>query len=415
MDRNTNVSIVPSITQLENFLTEHNSNVVWLLVATILSCAWIIYLTYYNSRNIGFILTLILNRLHKNGYIHIGSFSFSVLSGKIMVREIYYITEDFSIRIQDGFIIFRWWKMYNPKQKQHDPKAETRLYIMINDFEFHVYNRSYLYAQLQELFGLEPTIIPPKTKDEKVRENGQEQTYTNLDSVKAKSDSYDPSSSWRSLIPVIKVNVSTGRLAFGNHYLPQTICINFDDASLTYTTKPPSSHLDQFMHILKGKLENVRVMLVPSPRYVGLQNDEPPRLMGEGFVVMQSNDVDIYYYMDEPGLVPEETDESNEGETSNEDSKLQDLPPCWGLDIVCGKGTDFNYGPWADRKRDCLWKFFFPPDYQVMKVTELPVPGKLRQILAFELRMNIIADATIDLLFTKNRVNKYNLARSLGN
>ncbi|XP_026553767.1 transmembrane protein KIAA1109 homolog isoform X3 [Pseudonaja textilis] len=403
MDRNTNVSIVPSITQLENFLTEHNSNVVWLLVATILSCAWIIYLTYYNSRNIGFILTLILNRLHKNGYIHIGSFSFSVLSGKIMVREIYYITEDFSIRIQDGFIIFRWWKMYNPKQKQHDPKAETRLYIMVNDFEFHVYNRSYLYAQLQELFGLEPTIIPPKTKDEKARENGQEQTHTNLDSVKAKSDSYDPSSSWRSLIPVIKVNVSTGRLAFGNHYLPQTICINFDDASLTYTTKPPSSHLDQFMHILKGKLENVRVMLVPSPRYVGLQNDEPPRLMGEGFVVMQSNDVDIYYYMDEPGLVPEETDESNEGETSNEDSKLQDLPPCWGLDIVCGKGTDFNYGPWADRKRDCLWKFFFPPDYQVMKVTELPVPGKLRQILAFELRMNIIADATIDLLFTKNR------------
>ncbi|KAG8134646.1 hypothetical protein E2320_007756 [Naja naja] len=403
MDRNTNVSIVPSITQLENFLTEHNSNVVWLLVATILSCAWIIYLTYYNSRNIGFILTLILNRLHKNGYIHIGSFSFSVLSGKIMVREIYYITEDFSIRVQDGFIIFRWWKMYNPKQKQHDPKAETRLYIMVNDFEFHVYNRSYLYAQLQELFGLEPTIIPPKTKDEKARENGQEQTHTNLDSVKAKSDSYDPSSSWRSLIPVIKVNVSTGRLAFGNHYLPQTICINFDDASLTYTTKPPSSHLDQFMHILKGKLENVRVMLVPSPRYVGLQNDEPPRLMGEGFVVMQSNDVDIYYYMDEPGLVPEETDESNEGETSNEDSKLQDLPPCWGLDIVCGKGTDFNYGPWADRKRDCLWKFFFPPDYQVMKVTELPVPGKLRQILAFELRMNIIADATIDLLFTKNR------------
>ncbi|KAK9398896.1 hypothetical protein NXF25_013865 [Crotalus adamanteus] len=103
------------------------------------------------------------------------------------------------------------------------------------------------------------------------------------------------------------------------------------------------------------------------------------------------------------GLVPEETDESNEGETSNEDSKLQDLPPCWGLDIVCGKGTDFNYGPWVDRKRDCLWKFFFPPDYQVMKVTEVPVPGKPRQILAFELRMNIIADATIDLLFTKNR------------
>ncbi|TKC49630.1 hypothetical protein EI555_007878, partial [Monodon monoceros] len=283
------------------------------------------------------------------------------------------------------------------------PKAETRLYITVNDFEFHVYNRSDLYGRLQELFGLEPTIILPKKEDDKTRENGRTRTQSKIERVKVKTESQDPTSSWRSLIPVIKVNVSTGRLAFGNHYQPQTLCINFDDAFLTYTTKPPSSHLDQFMHIVKGKLENVRVMLVPSPRYVGLQNDEPPRLMGEGFVVMQSNDVDIYYYMDEPGLVPEETEETIEGEMSSEDCKLQDLPPCWGLDIVCGKGTDFNYGPWADRQRDCLWKFFFPPDYQVLKVSEIAQPGRPRQILAFELRMNIIADATIDLLFTKNR------------
>lgn len=44
------------------------------LLATILSCGWIIYLTYYNSRNIGLILTLIINRLYKDGYIHIGEF-----------------------------------------------------------------------------------------------------------------------------------------------------------------------------------------------------------------------------------------------------------------------------------------------------------------------------------------------------
>ncbi|XP_066575926.1 bridge-like lipid transfer protein family member 1 isoform X4 [Amia ocellicauda] len=394
----TNVSSFPSFTQLENFLEQHDSNFVWLLVATILSCGWIIYLTYYNSRNIGLILTLIINRLYKNGYIHIGSFSFSVLSGKVMFRDIYFINEDMSIRIQDGFLIFRWWKMYNPRQKQHDPKAETRLYITVNGFEFHVYNRTDLYARLQEAFGLEPTLIPPKKHEDKAKD-GREKT---LDSVDIKAESQDPSSSWRSLIPVIKVNISTGRLAFGNHYLPQTMCVNFDDAFLTYATKPPSSHLDQFMHIVKGTLENVRVMLVPSPRYVGLQNDEPPRLMGEGFVVMQSNDVDIYYYMDEPGLVTEEM-ENAETEVCNEGTKLQDLPPCWGLDIVCGKGTDFNYGPWADRQRDCLWKFFLPADYQPMKVTEMAQPGKPRQILAFELRMNIIADATIDLLFTKNR------------
>uniref|UniRef100_A0A8C7REV6 KIAA1109 n=1 Tax=Oncorhynchus mykiss TaxID=8022 RepID=A0A8C7REV6_ONCMY len=373
-------------------------NALFSLPATILSCGWIIYLTYYNSRNIGLILTLIINRLCKNGYIHIGSFSFSVLSGKVMFRDVYFINKDMSIRIQDGFFIFRWWKMYNPKQKQHDPKAETRLYVTVNGFEFHVYNRTDLYARLEETFGLDRTLIPPKKDEEREREE-QEKI---LDSVNIKGETPDPSSSWRSLIPVIKVNISTGRLAFGNHHLPQTICVNFEDAFLTYATKPPSSHLDQYMHIVKGSLENVRVMLVPSPRYLGMQNDEPPRLMGEGFVVMQSNDVDIYYYQDEPGLVPEEQ-ETGDPELCGEGTKLQDLPPCWGLDIVCGKGTDFNYGPWADRQRDCLWKFFLPADYQSMGVTEVAQPGKPRQILAFELRMNIIADATIDLLFTKNR------------
>ncbi|XP_046874417.1 transmembrane protein KIAA1109 homolog isoform X3 [Hypomesus transpacificus] len=393
-----NESTFPSVDDLDDFLTKHDSNFVWLLVATILSCGWIIYLTYYNSRNIGLILTLIINRLYKEGYIHIGSFSFSVLSGKVMFRDVYFINEDMSIRIQDGFLIFRWWKMYNPKQKQHDPKAETRLYVTVNGFEFHVYNRTDLYARLQEIFGLEPTLKPPQKDGEK----GRDERDKTLDSINMKAETPDPSSSWRSLIPVIKVNISAGRLAFGNHHLPQTLCMNFEDAFLTYTTKPPSSHLDQYMHIVKGSLENVRVMLVPSPRYLGMQNDEPPRLMGEGFVVMQSNDVDIYYYQDEPGLVPEEQ-ENGDTEPCGDGTKLQDLPPCWGLDIVCGKGTDFNYGPWADRQRDCLWKFFLPADYQTMKETEVAQPGKPRQILAFELRMNIIADATIDLLFTKNR------------
>ena len=32
----------------------------------------------------------------------------------------------------------------------------------------------------------------------------------------------------------------------------------------------------------------------------------PPRYMGDGFVIAQSNYVDVYYYMDEPGLVPME-------------------------------------------------------------------------------------------------------------
>lgn len=44
-----------------------------------------------------------------------GSFTLSALSGKIMFRDIVYITTDYSFRIQDGWLIFRWWRSYVPK------------------------------------------------------------------------------------------------------------------------------------------------------------------------------------------------------------------------------------------------------------------------------------------------------------
>ena len=62
-----------------------------------------------------------------------------------------------------------------------DPKAETRLYVTVNDFEFHVYNRSDLYGRLQELFGLEPTIVPPKKEDDKARENGRTRAQSKIE------------------------------------------------------------------------------------------------------------------------------------------------------------------------------------------------------------------------------------------
>lgn len=51
-----------------------------------------------------------------------------------------------------------------------DPKAETRLYVTVNSFEFHIYNRTDLYARLQDMFGLEPTLIPPGQDGEKDKE-----------------------------------------------------------------------------------------------------------------------------------------------------------------------------------------------------------------------------------------------------
>ena len=56
---------------------------------------------------------------------------------------------------------------------------------------------------------------------------------------------------------------------------------------------------------LENKLDNstFQVLLSSSPKYTGMR-DEAPRFMGEGFVVAASNEIDVYYYMDEAGIIP---------------------------------------------------------------------------------------------------------------
>ena len=47
-----------------------------------------------------------------------------------------------------------------------------------------------------------------------------------------------------------------------------------------------SNYRVQFMHIMKCKADNIRVMLMPTLKYQGIV-DEPPRYMGDGFTVLQ--------------------------------------------------------------------------------------------------------------------------------
>ena len=59
-----------------------------------------------------------------------GSVSLSTLSGKLMFRNFIYITPDFSVRILDGWIVFKWWKSYEPKV-MHEGKTSRNLHYYI--------------------------------------------------------------------------------------------------------------------------------------------------------------------------------------------------------------------------------------------------------------------------------------------
>lgn len=185
---------------------------------------------------------------------------------------------------------------------------------------------------------------------------------------------------------------------FGNRLVPTTLSITFEESHFVYSTKPAVCTLDRFMHFVKCKAENVRVMLAPSLKYTGML-DEPPRYMGEGFVLMSTNDLELYFYMDEPGHVPEEPVLI----TLPNGDVVESSPPQWGVDIKCGKGTDFSYGPWADRQREHLFKFFYPQDHIPLEVSKTPTPGEKRQMQSFDIRLLMQHESTIDILFTKDK------------
>jgi len=88
--------------------------------------------------------------------------------------------------------------------------SDTRLSLLLNGLELHVYNRSQLYNQLERLFGLESLIIPDEGK------NTGKNSMSKSDSPEKEISNEEPGEwgsknilgrSWRDLIPVIKIEI----------------------------------------------------------------------------------------------------------------------------------------------------------------------------------------------------------------
>lgn len=113
------------------------------------------------------------------------------------------------------------------------------------------------------------------TKMREIALNMENDRKNSVSKQKAKSEAM-AAKTWRDLIPVIKIDICSGRFVFGNRLTPTTLSICLEEAHCVYSTKPAASRLDHFMHFLKAKVDNAKVLLAPSPKYTGLV-DDPPR------------------------------------------------------------------------------------------------------------------------------------------
>uniref|UniRef100_A0A7E4VU99 FSA_C domain-containing protein n=1 Tax=Panagrellus redivivus TaxID=6233 RepID=A0A7E4VU99_PANRE len=352
----------------------------WLLLAALVVCiAYIVFAIFYFSRVCGFVASLVLSSYFKLK-VRIGSLSISVLSGKLMFRNVSYTDSDISVHINDGWIILSYW-IFVPKER-HLPKVmdRSRFHVSINGLRVHLYNRLGIYKNLFRSTDVRQAAarvlgeadVPVAPKPSKIVEN-KETLFEKL---------------WR-FTGAIKVDVSSGRLIAGNHTMPTAFACVFENMHSRVMLTDSSNKQDKYMLRMRSTMENVRVSIIRSHDYEG-NFEDPPRTMGDGFAVLQSASIQLYYHQDileKVSGIPTQ-------------SPTEDIPvweSIWRLD----SNTVFSYGPWADKQRAMLYSFFFPSDMATAPITAMPEQGKSRIFLQHDVRVMLVKDATMDFWFMR--------------
>jgi hypothetical protein len=114
-------------------------------------------------------------------------------------------------------------------------------------------------------------------------------------------------------------------------------------------------------------------------------------------LILRSIACNIKYIQDIPSVLLLEKSRVTK---KNGDLVFSNVDPQWSLVVNCTKQTILNYGPWYDRQREQLWKYFFPQTYESFE----PVESDRRQISKFDFYLNLKdnTNSEINLIFCSN-------------
>ncbi|VDM04222.1 unnamed protein product [Schistocephalus solidus] len=187
--------------------------------------------------------------------------------------------------------------------------------------------------------------------------------------------------------------------------MPRILILTCHKANGVYSTEPTPYSFGKYLHVMKLDFSNFMGSLAAVSKYSGHYATEDPPKGAEIFHVFNFGKGKITYEQDEPdwGLI------RNAGSLSLDEGcqNSQETPK---RDMYINVSKDFllAYGPWADRQREIIWKFFFPASYRPL---EVPKPDELNPHQAnerFLLKVISQTDVRFDLWFSANRIPKVN-------
>lgn len=191
------------------------------------------------------------------------------------------------------------------------------------------------------------------------------------------------------LFSVVNIRLQKGRVFAGNSTLPSTLCFRLSSAKMELLTEKSQSKVDDYCFILRGELNKLEISFIPNKKLQSLERYQmsTEKKLDNRMLMLRCVSSDFEYVQDVPSVLTFDRrylQKSESGELVQNEKE-----PQWSLLLNCNKHTLINYGPWYDRQREALWKFFFPQTFETLEPQPQPSLNERRQTSKFDFFLNL--------------------------
>jgi hypothetical protein len=344
-----------------------------LLLPLLLSLVWVLLDVFYSSPLLGWAVTRVAAFFLTDSAITLGGIQVSLLTGRILFKDLHYHCRDYAIRVTDGYASFHWWKRAGIGGCVCSGSSERKTALVLfqlNGFQLHWYNRSEVY----DAWG---------------KVHSQEAAHAT-----EASDNSFVWSLWKKLQPSFHFKINKGQMVFGSQMVERSLAVYCQVAEAHYHTTKASNKFDELMHVVRLWVSDVKAVLEPS------EGHSPPRPVPDSVdhPLLHSDSANVTYSWDSPGLVPL-------GETPD---------PKFSWDIELGSNSVINYGAYANHQRHLLQKFFFPNDYTERPASPVPQAGERRVYTNMDVTVRLSSRGSFNIPFCDEKEVLHQIGLSLG-
>ncbi|CCM03589.1 uncharacterized protein FIBRA_05726 [Fibroporia radiculosa] len=287
-------------------------NIVLLVTLICIIVALVLYLFFWN-RFVAFLLGLVFrlafwNQAESSIWVDIGSIHFSILTGRILFKDLRYHSSNQTIKVVKGMISWRYW-IRRPAAEEDLSHAQVigedlsqkerlplscRVHMSLQGFEWFIYNRTAAYDNIVAQMGddLPPTPAPTPaapnldardalrkifSKTSAAPDATTGPTISLVSSIYQKSPSFikravnwiklqAPNFDPKNLLPM-GIEVTKGAIICGNASTPSLLVAQYSKAEGTYGIVQARSKFDLYKQLLNLNFRNASVYYVENSDY----------------------------------------------------------------------------------------------------------------------------------------------------